>query len=165
MKSRGTHLDNEKCCLLQVAIVTEEAKCIVLLHSKGRDGYTDAICALTDNYGNPFLIYPCHVHTTQTRETLDFTWEGLRKARERIMLPLKAMEEMGAATLEQYLAVLVAEDFSPKLKEEWMRHTAGMSSLLMATEIFKFFPTSSVNHGQEQVNCFRKGCQFNHKVS
>ncbi len=111
----------------------------MLLHSKGRDGYTDAICALTDNYGNPFLIYPCHVHTTQTRETLDFTWEGLRKARERIMLPLKAMEEMGAATLEQYLAVLVAEDFSPKLKEEWMRHTAGMSSLLMATEIFKFF--------------------------
>ncbi len=107
--------------------------------------------ALEEKYGSPIRIFPVLVRKSIERHSMDYTEEGLAHLRKQYYNTLKDMRELGCDLLSQYFAALACENFSPRLLEEWTKHTASYTKVPDMEDLMAY--AKPLEH---RLSCMRK---------
>jgi len=125
MDSRGsTFTEQEKLGVLLKSMKDEDARRIVEAYSNSSDCYREAMEALEEKFGSPIRIFPMLVRKMVESRPMDYSEEGLALFRTQYLNTFKDIQELGCDSLSQFAAALACDNFSPRLLEEWTKHTA-----------------------------------------
>jgi len=103
-------------------VKSSEAERMVRLYAATEDGYNKALKALTQKFGSAKKVFPQQVHGITSRETTNLTQEGFSRYRDKYVLPLQTMSELGCTSISQFAASLALNNFDHNLRDEWTKH-------------------------------------------
>jgi len=130
--------DREKTCFLLKSMKTTEAKQIVKSYAAVDDGYIRALKALIQRFGSAKKVFPHLVHKMTSKEPINLTQEGFSRYRDKYILPLQSMQELGCTSISQFAASLALENFSQSLRDEWTKFYKTVSEVPLLEDITEF---------------------------
>jgi len=130
--------DREKSCFLLKAMRDIEAEQIVRSYSTSKDGYQEALRALSLRYGATKKVFPHLVRKMTSKAAITFTQEGFVKFREQYLRPLQSMEELECTSISQFAACLALENLDHRLREEWTKSYKSSSEVPTLKDLAMF---------------------------
>ncbi len=131
----------EKCCTLANAMTKEADRQRVLYYQALLDGYTSAVKALQKEHDRPGQAYARYVNNFRAKNYHTYDRLSIRNMREKVVFSMQNMDRLGGKDLETFIAAMVLEDCSQRMRDEWISHSAHGSKLPTITELIVFFQT------------------------
>ena len=161
LKSQGDLCDAERMCLLLDSMQTPAAREIVESYrSQGEGSFHAAMEHLKRTYGAPSVLYPYHVREVVKKDSYDYDGSVVPKIRKRVLIQQEAMERLGGGTLPHFLVALVAEDFSPKLLDEWSKYTSHLKRLPITEDLLEFLKPLESRYRMKKSRIARSNCRI-----
>jgi len=85
---------------------SSEAEQIVRSYAAAEDGYLKVLRALIQRYGSAKKVFPHLVHKITAKEPISITQERFSRYRNKYILPLQSMQELGCTDISQFAASL-----------------------------------------------------------